>query len=134
MMGGQDGFQRDMLHQETESSTIVAGIRITPSKKFNLGINVSQTDSEQELDPFELPAPDYVETHPSMSFDFSQSHLYSMIDVGRLDVTADANFKFTNDFWLNFYYRYSDFEDNVTLFEDLNGSISILGAYLGWSF
>ncbi len=133
-MGGQDGFQRDMLHQETDSSTIVGGIRITPSKKFNLGINISQTDSEQKLDPFELPADDYVATHPSMSFDFSQSHLYSAIDVSRTDVNADANFKFTGDFWLNLYYRYSNFDDDVTMFEDLNGSISIFGAYLGWSF
>lgn len=134
MMGGQDGYQRDMLSQETDSSTIVAGIRITPSKKYNLGLNVSQTDSEQRMAPFDLPAPDYVATHSAMSFDFSSSHLYSVIDVSRLDVSADANLKFSNDFWLNFYYRYSDFEDNVTLFEDLNGSISILGAYLGWSF
>jgi len=133
-MGGQDGFQRDMLSQETESSTIVAGIRHTPSKKFNWGLNVSQTDSEQALDPFDLPADDYVETHPTMSFDLTNSYLYSMIDVSRLDVHADANIKFTNDFWLNFYYRYSDFEDNVTLFGDMNGNISIFGAYLGWAF
>ena len=133
-MGGQDGFQRDMLHQSTESTTIVAGIRITPSKKFNLGVNVSQTDSEQALDPYDLPAPDYVETHPTMSFDLTNSHLYSMIDVSRLDLNADANFKFSNAFWLNVYYRYSDFEDNVTLFGDMNGNISILGAYLGWAF
>lgn len=69
-----------------------------------------------------------------IGYAMTNSHLYSMIDVGRLDVHADANFKFTNDFWLNFYYRYSDFEDNITLFGDMNGNISIFGTYLGWAF
>lgn len=133
-MGGQDGYQRDMVSQNTDSKTIVGGFRLTPSKKFNIGLNIAQTNSDQKMDPFDLSAPDYVETHPPMSYDFSQSHLYSMIDLDRIDFNADANFKFTNDFWMNVYFRRSEYEDNVALFDDLDGSISVLGAYLGWSF
>lgn len=133
-MGGQDGYSRDMVSQNTDSETIVAGFRLTPSKKFNIGLNIAQTKSDQKMDPFDLSAPDYVETHPPMSYDFSQSHLYSMIDLDRIDLNADANFKFTNEFWMNVYFRRSEYEDNVALFEDLDGSISVLGAYLGWSF
>lgn len=133
-MGGQDGYSRDMVSQNTDSDTIVGGFRLTPSKKFNLGLNIAQTKSDQKMDPFDLSAPDYVETHPPMSYDFSQSHLFSMIDLDRIDLNVDANFKFTDDFWMNVYFRRSEYEDNVALFEDLDGSISILGAYLGWSF
>ncbi len=133
-MGGQDGYQRDMLSQNSDSSTVVGGFRITPSKKFNIGVSAAQTTSEQKMDPFDLSAPDYVETHPPMSFDFSNSHLYSVIDVSRLDINADANIKFKSDFWWTFYYRYSDFEDNNTMFKDYNGTINVLGTYLGWSF
>lgn len=134
MMGGQDGYQRDMLSQNTTSTTLMAGIRVKPTKVFSLGLNVSATDSEQALDPFDLPADDYVATHPPMSFDFSVAHTYSMIDVSRLEASADANFKFSNSMWMNLYFRYADYEDNIALFQDASGTISILGAYMGWSF
>ena len=133
-MGGQDGYQRDMLVQNTDSETVVAGIRITPSERFNLGVSVAQTESEQRMDPFDLSAPDYVETHPPMSFDVSNSHLYSVTDISRFDVNADASIKFNGGFWWTFYYRYADFEDNNTMFKDYTGNVQILGTYLGWSF
>ncbi len=133
-MGGQDGYQRDMLTQNTDSWTALMGVRFRPSKSFDLGINATQTKSTQSLDPFDLPAPDYVATHPSTSFDFSNAHLYSVIDVNRLDVTADANIKFNSDFWMNLYYRYSDYQDNYTMLDDLSGTAIYFGAYLGWAF
>ena len=133
-MGGQAGYQRDMLEQETTSTTIMAGIKIKPTETFSLGLYISSTESEQALDEFALPADDYVATHPAMAYDFSQSHLWSVIDVSRLEGSANANFKFSNSMWMNLYYNYADFDDNMTMFEDTSGSISIYGAYLGWSF
>jgi len=133
-MGGQDGYQRTILSQSTESTTALAGFKIDASKSFDLGLNVTWTVAEQGLDPFDLSAPDYVATHPPMSYDFSQSHTYSMIDVTRLDATAFVEYVFDKDMWLNVYYRYADFDDDMTMFDDQSGKLNLLGAYLGWSF
>jgi hypothetical protein len=133
-MGGQDGYSRNVLAQNTESNTALAGIVVKPSDSFDLGFDLTWTESTQSLDPFELRAPDYEATHPSMSFDFSQSHTYSAIDVTQIWGSAYANVGLTDDVWMNIYYRYGDYSDDVVLFQDDSGSVSILGAYVGWSF
>ena len=133
-MGGQDGYQRNILAQNSESTTALAGFKVNASKAFELGLNLAWTTSHQGIDPFELSAPDFVATHPTTSYDFSQSNTYSEIDVTRLDATAFIEYLFDKSLWLNVYYRYSDFDDAITLFQDDSGTLSVLGAYLGWTF
>lgn len=133
-MGGQDGYQRDMVAQETDSTTVVGGFQLKPNDTFKLGFSLAQTNSDQKMNPFDLSAPEYVATHPAMSYDFSMSHMWSMIDLDRIDLNIDANFKFNDDFWMNVYVKGSEFDDHFLMFEDLNGTVAFFGAYLGWNF
>ena len=51
-MGGQDGYSRNVLAQNTESNTALAGIVVKASKSLDLGFDLSWTESTQALDPF----------------------------------------------------------------------------------
>ncbi len=48
-MGGQDGYQRTILSQNTESTTALAGFKVNASKTFDLGLNFTWTASTQAL-------------------------------------------------------------------------------------
>jgi len=133
-MGGQDGYQSDLLSNKTQSDSYVLGMRVNPTEKFQIGMDLAYTNSTQGMAPFALPAPEYVETHPSMSFDFSQSHLYSQTDVNRFELSTTLNFELTDASWLNFYYRLSDYDDTITYFQDFGGTFQIIGGYMGWTF
>ena len=89
-MGGQDGFSRDILKYNEESNSILAGVKIHPSDSWDLGLNFGYTESTGGMDPFELPADDYVANTPSMSYDFSKSNTYSNIDIDRFNGLAGA--------------------------------------------
>ena len=133
-MGGQDGFARDPLEYEIDSSTMMAGVKIKPSKKLGLGLSVSLNDSESSLEPFDLPADSYVATHPTMLYDFSQSHTYSNLDTSRLEAEAEAKYKFSEGFWLGVWYRHIDFEDDAPYLYDTSGTVKFITAALGWTF
>ena len=87
-MGGQDGYSRDLLDYNEESNNIMAGIKIRPSDRWDLGLNLAYTTAEGGLSQFDLPADDYVAITPPMSYDFSKSHTYSNIDVERFNFDA----------------------------------------------
>jgi len=53
----------------------MAGLKFQPQEKSEFGIDFSWMQAEAALDPFELSAPDYVATHPSMAFDLSLIHI-----------------------------------------------------------
>ncbi len=133
-MGGQDGYSRNVLTQNSESNTVLGGIVIKASKSFELGFDLTWTESTQALNPFELRAPEYEATHPTMSFDFTDSYTYSAIDISQIWGKAYADIKLSKDVWMNVYYRYGDYSDSNTLFQDDSGTLNILGAYVGWAF
>ncbi len=75
-MGGQDGYSRNVLNYNETSNSILAGVKIHPGDHWDLGLNVTYTASEGGIDPFDLPADDYVAITPPMSYDFSkEQHL-----------------------------------------------------------
>ena len=133
-MGGQDGYQSDLLSNSTQSDSAVAGFRVHLTEKAEIAMDLAYTNSRQGMAPFALPAPDYVATHPSMSFDFSQSHLYSKTDVNSFDLSTKLNYKLTDDSWLSFYYRLADYDDTIALFQDSSGTYWVLGGFMGWNF
>ena len=133
-MGGQDGFSRDLLGYQIDSDAVMAGIHFTPSDGFSLDLDVVRTASDAALDPFALPAPEYVATHPPTIFDFSMSHTYSALDVERIDAQVGARYKFNQSLWINLRYRYADYEDNDPYMYDTSGSFDWISGSLGWRF
>jgi len=133
-MAGQDGFARDLLGYDSTSNTVMAGLRIHPNDRWDLGFNLTWTTSEAGLDPFSLTAPEYVETHPSMAFDFSESHTYSDLDTSRIDAEFDATYHFNKTFRVNLGFRYADFSDDAPYLYDTSGTMTLYTASLGWSF
>jgi len=133
-MGGQDGYQSDLLSNSTQSDSAVAGFRVHLNEKAEFAMDLAYTNSKQGMAPFALPAPDYVATHPPTSFDFSQSNLYSKTDVNSFDLSTNLNFKLTDKSWLNFYYRLADYDDTIAFFQDASGTFQVLGGYMGWTF
>ena len=133
-MGGQDGYSRDLLAYNEESNSLLAGIKIKPSDRVGLGLDLGYTASEGGLDPFDLPADDYVAITPSMSFDFSKSHTYSTIDVNRFNVDATVKVKFTDKMWMRLWYKYIDFTDDDPYLYDTSGSVQLATISAGLSF
>jgi len=133
-MGGQDGFARDLLSYDTESSSLLAGFKYQTNKKWDLGLDFSLTAAEAGLDPFDLSAPDYVATHPTMSFDFSQTHTNSDLDSTRVDVDLWAKFWLNEGLWLRFRYHYIDYQDDAPYLYDTSGEYQFIAAALGWVF
>ena len=133
-MGGQDGYSRSMLSYTEESNSLLAGINIHPSERWTLGFNAGYTVSEGGLDPFELRADDYVAITPTMSYDFSNTHTYSNIDVSRLSFDGMFKFKFTDSLWMRLWYKYIDFTDDDPYLYDTSGSVQWATISAGWSF
>ena len=133
-MGGQDGFSRNILTYNETSNSLLAGIKIHPSKRWDLGLNMTYTTSEGGLDPFELPADDYVAITPVMSYDFSKTHTYSNIDVDRFNFDAMLKYTVTEDLWLRFWYQIADFSDNDPYLYDTTGAVQWATVTAGWSF
>ncbi|MGD8440065.1 MAG: MtrB/PioB family outer membrane beta-barrel protein [Holophagae bacterium] len=133
-MGGQDGYSRSLLDYNEEASTLLAGLNIHPSDRWRLGFDVGYTAAEAGLDPFELPADDYVARTPPTSFDFSRTHTYSDLDVSRLNLDAMFKYKFTDAFWMRLWYRYVDYTDDAPYLYDTSGSIQWATASVGYSF
>jgi hypothetical protein len=133
-MGGQDGFSRDLLEYEDDSTSLLGGVRLSPSKKTELGLHLAYTKSEAGLDPFDLPADDYVAITPPMIYDFSKSHTYSMLEITRFDGELDFKYKFSDDFWLRAAYKYVDYKDDMPYLFDTTGTVQWATLALGWYF
>ncbi len=133
-MGGQDGYTSDALTYNEESNTLMAGFRVHSSDDLSFGANVTWTGSEAGIDSFELRADDYVETHPSMAYEFSESNTYSELDTTRIDFDMDAKFMLASDVWMALKYRYAKFSDDSPYLYDTSGKFSMFTVALGWAF
>ena len=112
----------------------MAGFRVHPNENWDLGLNVTWTTSDAGLDPFALPAPDYVATHPSTVFDFSRTNTYSDLDVTRIDAEFDATYHFNKTFRVNLGIRYADYSDDEPYLYDTSGTMTLYSASVGWRF
>jgi hypothetical protein len=133
-MGGQDGFSRDLLSYNEESNSILAGIKIHPGEKWDLGFDVGYTAAEGGLDPFDLPADDYVAITPPMSYDFSNSHTYSTIDIERINFDATLKYSVTDSLWFRLWYKLVDFDDKDPYLYDTTGQVQWATITAGMSF
>jgi opacity protein-like surface antigen len=133
-MGGQDGFSRTVLDYSSEMNSLMAGLQYQVKDKMELGIDFGLTQSEAALAPFELPADDYVETHPTMSFDFTNTYTNSDLDSTRIDADLWAKFWFKDNIWLRLRYHYVDYQDDAPYLYDTSGKYQFASAAVGWVF
>jgi len=133
-MGGQDGYTSDGLTYNEESNTLMAGFTLHPTEDFSFSMNITWTGSDAGIEPFDLSADDYVATHPSMAYDFSESHTYSDLDMTRIDFEMDGRYMLADDVWMSLRYRYAEFEDDAPYLYDTTGDFSMFTAALGWTF
>ena len=93
------------------------------------------SSADASLDPFELDAPaDFLAANPNMSFDFSQSHLNSDLDVTRLELGVRLEVTLGERLALYGAYRYLEFDDDAPYLADTSGSVDLVSAGLGWVF
>ena len=109
-MGGQDGFSRDLLNYNEESNSILAGIKIHPGEKWDLGFDVGYTTAEGGLDPFDLPADDYVAITRRCRTTSEHPHLLD-IDIERINFDAMLRYSFSDNLWFRLWYKLVDFDD-----------------------
>ena len=133
-MGGQDGFSRTVLDYSSEMNSLMAGLQYQVKDKMELGIDFGLTQSEAALAPFELPADDYVATHPTMSFDFTNTYTNSDLDSTRIDADLWAKFWFKDNIWLRLRYHYVDYQDDAPYLYDTSGKYQFATAAVGWVF
>ena len=131
-MGGQDGHSRDLLTYDIASNSIFAGLRFKPAERLSLGLSAGYTQSDAAIDQVDLSAPDFVATHPTTAFDFSESHLYSDLDVTRIDAEADAQYTISERAWLTLRYRWADLEDDAPYLYDTSGSFDLYSLAFAW--
>jgi hypothetical protein len=112
----------------------MAGLKFQPQENSEFGIDFSWMQAEAALDPFELSAPDYSATHPSMSFDFSQTNTYSDLDSTRIDAYLWAKFFVAEKIWLRLRYHYVDYQDDAPYLYDTSGKYQYASASMGWVF
>ena len=133
-MGGQDGFSRDVLDYESNSNTVMAGLKYQVDKGAEFGLDISWMEADAALAPFDLPADDYVAITPPMSYDFSTSHLNSDLDVSRTDFDLWAKFWIDSKWWLRFRYHLVNYTDNAPYMYDTSGTYRYATAAIGMVF
>jgi len=132
-MGGQDGYSRTMARYSEEANTLLGGFKVHPNN-WTVGVYLGYTQAEGGMAQYDLPADDYVATHPSMSFDFSNSYSYSNLDVSRLEGDLNVKYTFTDGLWLRFGYRLVDYQDDQPYLYDTSGTVQWATFTAGWKF
>jgi len=133
-MGGQDGYSRDLLDYSSESNTLMTGLKYGTENKLQLGLDLSWMQAEAGLAPFDLPADDYVATHPPTIFDFSRTNTYSDLDSTRIDSELWAKVWLKANLWLRFRYHYVDYSDDAPYMYDTSGTYQYAAAAVGFIF
>ena len=133
-MGGQDGYSRDLLAYDEEVNTLLGGIKIHPAGRWDLGLYLSYTAAQAGLQPFDLPADEFVATHPQSAFNFASTNTHSDLDVSRIDGDLMVKFKFSDDFWMRFNWRYVDYTDDAPYLYDTSGTAQWATIAAGWYF
>ena len=98
---------------------------------MEIGIDGVWNDADAALEAFEFVAP-FV--NPNMSYDFTQTHLNSDLDVSRFELGVHGRFDVAEKFGIVAGYRYLDFEDDAPYLYDTTGSASIYSLGVGWIF
>ena len=132
-MGGQDGYSRTMARYSEESNTLLGGFKVRPNN-WTVGVYLGYTQAEGGMAQYELPADDYVATHPTMSFDFTNSYSYSNLDVSRLEGDLNLKYTFADGLWLRFWYRLIDYQDDQPYLYDTSGTVQWATFTAGWKF
>lgn len=133
-MGGQDGFSRNLLGYSSTSDTVMGGVNLHPTKRLALGLHLTWIQTDASLDPFDLPADDYVAITPPVMYDFSQAHTYSDLETSRTQAELSARYNIRDSFWFRLNYLVIDFSDDAPYLEDTTGSLDLITAAIGWAF
>lgn len=133
-MGGQDGSSRDLLSYNEESNSLMAGFHVTPGERWDFDLYGVYIQSEAALDPFDLPADDYVAITPSMTYDFSIAHTYTDIDLTRFEGGVGAKYSFSDSLWVRAKWRFIDYTDDAPVLEDQTGRVDFVYATIGFAF
>lgn len=134
MLTDQAGPSSDRITYESTSSVIATGLNVRPNEQVELGMSINWMSSSAGMDPFDLSAPSFTARVPLMPYDFSQTHLYSDIDVAGWDAGIEARFKMNDRIGLRGRYRYLDYADDAPYLYDTSGSNHVFGAALVWTF
>ena len=120
----------------------MAGVNLNPADTFTVGVDAVWTASDAGTDVWDLAAPTAV--NANQSWDFSNAHLYSALDMERLDLGVTARLKLAERFWVTGSARRADFDDDSNTIEyegetayllpDSSGELEYYALALGWSF
>jgi len=131
---GQAGSARDIFDYDTDNDVIFAGINTNATEKLRIGFDIVYTNSDAALDEVGISAPSWTATHPAQIYDFSDTDTYSDLDICRLEATLNAQYTFSERWWMSGYYRYADVTDDAPYLYDTSGSVDEIGLSVGRRF
>jgi len=112
----------------------MAGFWTKPADTFELGLDLTYTLGEAGLEQLQISAPEWAASHPNQSFDFSQTHTFSDLDLTRLDAEVWGKVHFSTKYWVRASYRYAEVEDDQPYITDYTGDTSWYGLSVGRGF
>lgn len=130
-MSGQDGSARALLSYDTESDTVLGGFNFKPAPRWKFGAEIAWNDSSAGIAPYRFEVPQEF-LNANQSYDFSLSHLYSDLDLSRIEAELNAQYSFAEDRWIGLEYRRVDVEDDAPYITDLTGAIDWYALSVGW--
>lgn len=112
----------------------MAGFWTMPAEVFELGLDLTYTVGDAGLEEIRISAPEWAATHPNQSYDFSETHTFSDLDLTRLDAELWGKMHFATKYWVRASYRYAEVEDDQPYISDYTGDASWYGLSIGREF
>ena len=123
------------LNYDSSSSTFVGGVSFQPAEGWELGLDAVLSEADASLDQFDFIVPaDYLARNVNQSYDFTQTHTYSDLDVSRLELGLRFRYQTGERFAFYGGYRYLDFEDDAPYLYDTSGTVDLYHLGVGWTF
>ena len=134
-MSGQVGSARTDIDYQGTTHNVLGGLTFEPTDDLDLSFELAWTQADAALSPFDFDVPaDFLAANPNMTFDFTQTHLHSDLDVSRVDLGVSATYAASDRLSVYGGYRYLDFEDDAPYLGDATGSADYFRLGLSWSF
>jgi hypothetical protein len=112
----------------------MAGFWFQPADPFELGVDLVYTVGDASMDQIMISAPEWAAKYPNQSWDFTQTHTFSDLDLTRIDAELWGKMHFATKYWLRASYRYAEVEDDQPYITDSTGDASWYGLSVGREF
>lgn len=112
---------------------MLGGINFTPAPRWKLNTEIAWNRSEASMSMWDFEVPRQF-LNANQSYDFTDTYLFSDLDLSTLELKAEIRYSFADDKWIGAHYLLSDVDDDAPYIVDYTGSLDRYGLFLGWRF